>query len=284
MRHRLIAAGASIGLALVSTQLIAPTAQAAHPVGRAAAPTITAKVTDSAIKLSSSSIRAGLVTFKAVDKKSKGSAVLQVFHLHAGYTLQELSGDFGPAFSGDTAAIGRLDDNVDWLAGAEARQSHPGWFQERLTKGRYVFIDQNQQAPIFSMLTVKGKVVKRQPIATHGTISTFSYGFRTDGKIRANGWVRATNRADQPHFIVLQHVKKGTTRNQVVKFFKTGGNGRPSWALRGSTSLGVFSPTKTAAWHLNLPKGRYALFCFWPDRMTGMPHVAMGMIDMVNLR
>lgn len=284
MKHRLIATGASLGLALMGAQFIAPTAHAAQPVARAAAPTIQAKVTDHAIKLSSSSIRAGLVTFKVVDKKAKGSAVLQVFRLHPGYTLQQLSADFGPAFSGDTDAIGRLDDNVDWLAGAEARSSKPGWFQERLTKGQYVFIDQNQQAPIFTMLTVKGKVVKRQPVATHGTISTFSYGFRTDGRIRANGWVMARNRADQPHFIVLQHVKPGTTRNQVVKFFKNGGNGRPTWALRGGTSLGVFSPMKNAAWHLDLAKGRYAMFCFWPDRFSGMPHVAMGMIDMVNLR
>lgn len=284
MRHRLIATGASLGLALMGAQFVAPTAHAAQPVARAEAPTIKAKVTDHAIKLSSSSIRAGLVTFKVVDKKAKGAAVLQAFHLHSGYTLQDLSADFGPAFSGDTDAIGRLDDNVDWLAGAEARSSKPGWFQERLTKGRYVFIDQNQQAPIFTTLTVKGTVHKRKPVATQGTISTFTYGFRTDGKIRANGWVMAQNRADQPHFIVLQHVKKGTTRHQVVKFFKGGGHGQPSWARRGSTSLGVISPNVKSAWHLDLPKGRYAMFCFWPDRMSGMPHVAMGMIDMVNLR
>jgi hypothetical protein len=283
MRHRLIAAGASLGLALMSTQLVASTADAAQPVARAAAPIIKAKVTDKAIRLSTSSIRAGLVTFKAVDKKAKGSAVLQVFRLHPGYTLQDLSADFGPAFSGDTAAIDRLDDNVDWLAGAEARANKPGWFQERLTKGSYVLIDQNQQAPIFSVLTVKGTVVPRQRIATQGTISTFTYGFRTDGTIRANGWVMTRNRADQPHFIVLQHVKAGTTRHQVVKFFKTGGQGRPTWARRGSTSLGVISPNRRAAWHLDLPPGRYALFCFWPDRFSGMPHVAMGMIDMVNL-
>jgi hypothetical protein len=284
MRHRLIAAGASLGLALMGTQLVAPTADAAQPVARAAAPTIKAKVTDKAIKLSSSSIRAGLVTFKVVDKKAKGAAVLQVFRLHPGYTLQDLSADFGPAFAGDTAAIARLDDNVDWLAGAEARATKPGWFQERLTRGHYVFIDQNQQAPIFSELTVKGTVHKRRPVATHGVITTFTYGFRTDGKIRANGWVMARNRADQPHFIVLQHVKRGTTRHQVVTFFNGSGHGQPSWVRRGSTSLGVISPKVNAAWHLDLPKGRYAMFCFWPDRMTGMPHVAMGMIDMVNLR
>ena len=120
MKHRLIAAGASLGLALMSTQLVASTAHAAQPVARAAAPTIKAKVTDTAIKLSTGSINAGLVTFKVVDNKSKRAAVLQAFRLHAGYTLQDLSADFGPAFSGDTAAIARLDDNVTWLAGAEA--------------------------------------------------------------------------------------------------------------------------------------------------------------------
>lgn len=283
MRHRLIAAGASVGLALMGTQLVAPSADAAQPVARAAAPTVTAKVTDSAIKLSSSSIGAGLVTFKAVDKKAKGAAVLQVFRLHPGYTLQDLSGDFGPAFSGDTAAIARLDDNVTWLAGAEARATKPGWFQERLTKGHYVFIDQNQNAPIFSTLTVTGKAHQRQPVASQGKINIFTYGFEPRGTIRNQGWVKVDNRSDQPHFIEFQRVKKGTTRAQVLKFLRSGGNGQPSFAMRANDSFGVISPNRHAAWKLDLPKGRYALMCFWPDRMSGMPHAYMGMIDMVNL-
>jgi hypothetical protein len=284
MRHRLIATGVSLGLALMGTQLLAPTAQAAHPVARAAAPTIKAKVTDKAIKLSTSSIHAGLVTFKVVDKKAKGSAVLQAFHLHPGYTLQQLSQDFGPAFSGDTAAIARLDDNVDWLAGAEAKSTKPGWFQERLTKGSYVFIDQNQQAPIFTVLTVRGKVHKRTPVATHGKINIFTYGFEPRGAIRNNGWVKVDNRSDQPHFIELQRVKSGTTRGQVLKFLRSGGQGQPSFAKRANSSFGVISPNRHAAWNLDLPKGRYALMCFWPDRATGMPHAVMGMVDMVNLK
>jgi hypothetical protein len=283
MRHRLIAAGASMGLALTGTLLVAPTAGAAQPVARAATPTITAKVTDQAIKLSSSSIGAGLVTFKAVDKKDKGAAVLQVFKLHSGYTLQDLSADFDPAFSGDTAAIARLDDNVTWLAGAEARASKPGWFQERLTKGSYVFIDQNQNAPIFSTLRVKGKAHKRHPVATHGKINIFTFGFEPRGAIGNHGWVAVDNRSDQPHFIEFQRVKKGTTRAQVLKFLRSG-SGQPSFGLRANSTFGVISPNRHAAWKVDLPKGRYALMCFWPDRMTGMPHAFMGMVDMVNLK
>jgi hypothetical protein len=284
MRHRLIAAGASLGLALMGTQLVAPAADAAQPVARAAAPTITVKVSDTAIKLSSSSIRAGLVTFKAVDKKAKGAAVLQVLRLHAGYTLQQLSGDIPKAFNGDTTAIATVDDNVDWLAGAEARATKPGWFQERLTKGQYVFIDQNQQAPVFSMLTVTGKVHQRQPVASQGRINIFTYGFEPRGAIRSKGWVKVDNRSDQPHFIELQRVKKGTTRAQVLKFLKSGGNSQPSFALRARDSFGVISPNRRAAWKLDLPKGRYALMCFWPDRLSGMPHAFMGMVDMMNLK
>ena len=284
MRSRLTATAVTLGLALVGTQWAAPSADAAHAVGRAAAPTIKAKVTDKAIKLSTSSVHAGLVTFKVVDKKAKGSAVLQVFHLHAGYTLQQLSQDFGSAFSGDTAAIGRLDDNVDWLSGAEAKSTKPGWFQERLTKGSYVFIDQNQQAPIFTVLTVKGKVHKRARVATHGKFNIFTYGFEPRGAIRNHGWVKVDNRSDQPHFIELQRVKKGTSRGQVLRFLNSGGHGQPSFAMRANSSFGVISPNRHAAWNLDLPKGRYALMCFWPDRATGMPHAVMGMVDMVNLK
>jgi len=281
MRHRLIAAGASLGLAVMSTQLVAPGAHAVQPAERAAAaPIIKAKMTHSSIKLSDDTVRAGRIEFKVVTHK--GGHVFQLLRIHSGYTPQQLSQDIPAAFSGDTAAIARVDDNVTWLGGAEAHPGRPGFYEVKLRAGHYLAVDQEGNG--LAMLTVKGTVHKRVAPQTQGTIATFTYGFRTDGKIRANGWVKARNRADQPHFIVLQHVKKGTTRQQVVKFFKSGGQGRPSWALRGSTSLGVISPTVRVDWHLDLPTGRYALFCFWPDRMTGMPHVAMGMIDMVNLR
>jgi hypothetical protein len=282
MTHRIrtIAAAAAAGLVTLAVPGL-PAAHAAHPISRAAAPVITAKMTSSTIKLSDSSPRAGRLTFKVTT--GKGDHVFQILKLHTGYTLQQAGADFQLAFGRhpDTAAIARLDDNVTWLGGAEAKPGKPGWYQISLKAGDYVAIDQQGNGLV--PLTVTGSTQKRTAQKTHGTITTFSYGFRSDGNLPAKGWLKATNRADQPHFIVLQHVKEGTTRQQVAKFFAKGGNGQPSFGLPGSTGLGVISPGQTVAWNVDLPKGEYIMMCFWPDRFTGMPHVAMGMFDLTHL-
>jgi hypothetical protein len=33
----------------------------------------------------------------------------------------------------------------------------------------------------------------------------------------------------------------------------------------------------------DLPRGEYLIACFWPDRLTGMPHAFMGMWKLVQL-
>jgi hypothetical protein len=279
-RRRLIAAGASLGLAMMTAQLV-PAAQAARPVERVATPpTIKAHRTRSTQKLSDHSVRAGLYTFKAVTPQ--GVHVLQLLRLHAGYTPAEFQTDINAAFGGDTAAIARVDDNVTWLSGATAVQGKPGFVQEKLKAGHYIAVDQS--GPGFDQFNVTGTIQKRTPIKTHGSIITYTYGFDTrPTKLPATGWLRTENRADQPHFIELQHVKASTTRRQVEKFIKSGAGHAP-FQLHGSTGLGVISPGRVGAWRLDMPAGRYLIACFWPDRFTGMPHFFMGMWDLIDLK
>jgi hypothetical protein len=281
MTHRLTVAGVTVGLAL-SGSLAATAAHAARPVERtAAAPVVVAKVSESAIHLSASSVRAGKITFKVADTKAHGDAVLQVLRLHKGYTAGDLQSDIGPAFSGDIAAIGRLDDNVSWLSGAQATVKKAGWFDVQLSKGSYILIDQDGNG--FAPFTVHGTAVTRTTPATHASILTFTYGFATVGSLPHDGWVRTTNRADQPHFIIASRVKQGTTARQVAKFIKGGAQGNPSFALHGGSGIGVLSPGRTGIWKIDLPKGEYLLQCFWPDRMDGLPHFFHGMWKLVQL-
>jgi len=282
MKHRLTAAGITLGLAF-SASLASPSAHAARPVEhKAASPVVVAKVHASSINLSQQSVRAGKITFKVVDKKAHGGAVLQILRLHQGYTPADLQNDIGPAFSGDTAAIGRLDDNVTWLSGASATPKKVGWFNIKLAKGSYILIDQDGNG--FTQLTVHGTTVKRTAPSAHGaSIITYTYGFDHTGRLPHDGWVRTTNKADQPHFIVAQRVKSGTTHRQVARFVRSGAQGNPSWALKANSGLGVISPGKTGLWKVDLPKGEYLLQCFWPDRMDGAPHFFHGMWQLVIL-
>jgi hypothetical protein len=281
MHHRLTTAGVTLGLAL-TVSLNAGSAHAAHPVDRVApAPVVVAKVSSSAIQLSDSSVRAGKITFKVVDTKAKGGAILQVLRLHPGYSPLDLQNDIGQAFNGDLAAIARVDDNVTWRSGASATPSKPGWFDVNLRAGTYFVID--QEGGGVTQLNVTGTPVRRAAPAAHGAIITYTYGFDTVGSLPHDGWVRTENKADQPHFIEATRVKDGTTHRQVARFIKSGAQSNPPWVMRANSGLGVISPGTGGTWKLDLPKGEYLLQCFWPDRMDGMPHFFHGMWQLVQL-
>ncbi len=283
MRHRsrLIAAGATVGLALMTAQL-APAAQAARPVEKLApTPVVKVSMSHDSLTLSTASVRAGLIMFKATT--AKGQHILQLLRLHTGYTPQQLQSDIALAFQGDTDAIGRVDDNVSWLSGASATPKKPGWIEEKLKAGHYFAIDQNGNG--FGQFDVTGTVQKRTPVATHGGIRVYTYGFDAiPSTLPHSAWITTSNHADQPHFIELDRVKPGTTHRQVQKWIKAGAPGQPPFAMGGSTGLGVISPGFSGAWKLDAPKGKYLIACFWPDRMTGQPHFFMGMWDLLNLK
>jgi hypothetical protein len=80
----------------------------------------------------------------------------------------------------------------------------------------------------------------------------------------------------------LQHVKAGTTRKQVINAFS--GNGPGDFFLSGDAGTDVVSHAQTMNLKVHLPKGTYAMYCFFPDPKTGMPHFLMGMVKMVHLK
>jgi hypothetical protein len=89
-----------------------------------------------------------------------------------------------------------------------------------------------------------------------------------------------TNRAHEPHFVVLQHVKKHTTKGDVMSDLQSP---TPTHFLKGGTDTGVISPHHTFVWAYHLPRGKYAVTCFWPSKSDGMPHAFMGMISLFHL-
>lgn len=80
------------------------------------------------------------------------------------------------------------------------------------------------------------------------------------------------------HELLLLRVKKGTTKAQVVDFFKKGGQGLPPFLLGFAGGSGALAPGGSDIVSLNLAKGDYVALCLVPDDKTGMPHAAMGMV------
>ena len=53
--------------------------------------------------------------------------------------------------------------------------------------------------------------------------------------------------------------------------------------LADFTEANVVSPGHKQLLHINLPRGRYLVICFWPDKDSGAPHGVMGMFRLITL-
>jgi hypothetical protein len=261
----------------------AATTAGAHPATKKPALVIHAKVTKQTVKLDRTTARAGRITFAV--RAPKGDHTLQVVQLHDGYTPDQLQADASAGLDkGDVDAVNRLDDNVTWLGGIEVLGGKSGTFTVLLKKGDYFIADQNGNGA--AQLTVKGSTVHRSSAALDGTFTaTAANRWDTPKSVAHNGWIRLRNTGDQPHFMVLNEVKKSTTKKDVKAYFNTGAESQPAFGLSHFTSSGVFSPGSNVTLHLqHVPAGKYLLMCFWPDKETGMPHAAMGMWRLVTLK
>lgn len=281
MQHRRRTA---IVTAVSAVAVAAGSLSAATSAGAAApkpVPTVHVKIDGRGVHLpGGSAMRAGKMIFQV--KSGKGSHTLQVAKLNNGYTLAQAGADLNKAFGGDVAAIRRVDDNVSFRGGAEATPSHPGAFGISLARGKYLLLDQDSNA--YRWITVWGKAPARRALPSQGGITAYSYGFGTSSRLNHSGWLTFNNVSDQPHFLVMQRVKSYVTPKMVRKYFASGSQQNPKWALKANTDTGVVSPYRAEVLKYDLPAGKYLIACFWPDDDTGMPHALMGMWKLITLK
>jgi hypothetical protein len=272
-----VAAAAAVGAAAV-----VPATSAGASTG---VPTVTVKMGAKTIGVvGGSHLHAGRVILKVT--AGSGDHVLQLLRLKPGYTAAQAKKDADASFNGDLKALRRVDTKVVWLGGAEATKGHPGYLSETLYAGTYYFVDQN--GPAMQKVTVSGAVPQRPWIANSSTLTaTKAKRWSTSASaIPHSGWTLFRNTGDQPHFVVLQQVKKGTTRQDVIDYLQNAGpdSPPPSWALAGEASSGVVSQQQQVLWKYDVPRGSYALMCFWSDIKTGMPHAMMGMVKIITMK
>ena len=93
-----------------------------------------------------------------------------------------------------------------------------------------------------------------------------------------------TNTGAQPHELALLRAPAGTTFDQVMAVLMAPPDATPVPGGVGFAALvpvggvGYLSPGRTAWGVLDLAPGTYVALCFTPDRESGMPHAAMGMV------
>lgn len=227
-----------------------------------------------------------------------GEVAVDVVRLKSGYTYKQAVTDFntfgasfgpqGPSAAG-LRALRRVVHNVTFFGGPDTGSlSH-----ERATvvlpkAGHYLIINDSNQGPTGQArkLTVTPKVGNRAtPKTTASVRAITAKRFRGSLTLPASGTIKFTNTSTtSPHFLVLQHVKEGTTRKQVITSANSNSNGPPPFAMTGDAAIDVVSMGRSMTLSYKLPAGEYAEMCYFPDLQTGMPHAAMGMVRIVHLQ
>ena len=233
------------------------------------------------------------VSLTAVDREG----VVDVMTLHPGYTFNDLRNDvraFGASFNkqGQPSKSGlrhlrHAIRNVTSYGGIDAAKGDTdnATFLIPKAAGTTVIFNDSGNVPKQKTVLTVGDAAGAQtlPKAAAHVVAKTNKRFGGDTTLPAQGVVRFTNRStESPHFMYLQHAKKGTTRKQVIDSLQQ--KGKPSWALNGSEGTNFVMHPLSQDLELNLPAGTYAMMCFFPDPKTGQPHAFMGMVRMVQLK
>ena len=229
----------------------------------------------------------------AVDKESE----VEVLRLHSGYTFQELRSDikaFGASYNkqGQPSKAGlshlrHAIKNVTSYGGLDVDKGKTDNATLLIPKasGRTVIFNDSgnlpKQAKTLTVSTAAGPQTLPKPDAV--VVAKTNKRFGGDGTLPAKGVVRFKNiSTESPHFMFLQHARKGTTRKEVIASLQQ--QSKPKWALSGLQGSEFLSTNVAQEVQLNLPAGTYAMMCFFPDPRTGQPHAFMGMVKMVTLK
>jgi len=262
--------------------------------GSAVSPTLHARISPTAFKLTgdrSFTSNRVTVTLHAVKKERE----LEIVKFKHGYTLAQARQDiryYGQhgGFQGKPTheAIRRIDRivrNVGFFGGIDADAGQTSTQTIVLPPGKYTFLDDSGNLPKRPRIVhVSGPAAVAAPAPVSSATVTMKTDRRFGGSrnLPASGTITVVNRSTtSPHFLVLQHVKNGTTRKQVRQGIQS--NSAPSWLRKGSGGTDVLSKGKSQTLTYSLPKGTYAEICFFPDPKTGIPHAFMGMIRIVHL-
>jgi hypothetical protein len=238
------------------------------------------------------------VTFEAGTTVAPGFAIfnvqtprghhgIQLAQLADGYTRKEFKEDSIKGFEKNRLnAIARIYKNVAFEGGATASADHPARFAVVLKPGVYLVLGDDD---VFTRLTVTDG-----PAVAGGVDfgATFRAADNSDGMpvwrlsdktIPNRGWLKFKNRSAQTHFVILQQVKRTTTRSDVTEFFQSGDQGDPPWIRPDETETGLIATGQKMFFHYGLHPGRYIVICFMPDVHSGAPHGVMGMFRLINL-
>lgn len=286
-RFRSTLAGASaVGVALTAGLVAGPAAAAGCS---ARLPSIDADLSKDGLDLDGAkNVPAGPIRIKLHAKGVDGEIALQRFK--GDYDGKDLAADVAAAFAGGTfhaAPLHRAEKHTVALGGVDVKAGERASMVVDLKPGTYYINDDSADIPTdFHKVKVVARGCHHSMPSTSATITMRNdHRFGGDSTLPHEGSILVKNTSkddDELHFASLLRVKPGTTRQQVIDGFQA--PGPPTFAMDDQVGTDALSPGKRQVLTYDLPKGTYALVCFFPDGADGTPHAFMGMVKIVKLK
>ena len=264
---------------------IAATAGAQSAPAQDAATPLEVTATDSGIE-APESVEAGFYTL-GLDDRSGLDLDLGIGRIEEGATLEEVLAAVdavNAAFMGQGdpgAAMARVDELTSLVGG----QGTPEDAVFELTPGEYFLLSvgvteegqSHTELGLYTTLTVTEAAAEASAPQADLTVDMLDFAFSIPDEVPAGEqtW-EVVNVGEQVHHMELLRVREGRTMEDVMAFLQTEEGEPPADPVGYVTILDTDERNFVT---LDLEPGTYVALCFMPDYETGMPHVALGMVD-----
>ncbi len=274
----LLTAGALIGgtVGVAGPAAARETAAAATPVSISGTRRITMATT----------VQPGVNEFEVTSAKPSG---FQIISLADGYTVARAERDIKKGLDGGKVKhLRRFEAHVTLIGGVGSVPGKKAHAWVDLAPGSYIALDTRGRTNASKWFAFTAEGADTGGVMPEGAtvkaVRSASWS-KKPASIPHRGTLVFKNRASQNHFVIMVKMRKGATIQDVKEFMMSEGDGgRPPVDFNRGLDSAAISGGQTIAFNYRLPRGRYAMMCFWPDAsMGGMPHALMGMLRTIKL-
>jgi hypothetical protein len=235
-------------------------------------------------------IEAGLVEI-TLENTGKGLHDAQILRVEGDRTADEVISN--SIDSPEGAPIPQWVTDGGGLAAVPGGES--ATVTEVLKPGTYYLLDsesaQGSQQPNarkggVAKFEVTGEATSAELPETDATITAKDFSFESSGIEAGKNRLTFENTGKQLHHVLALPMTKGSTIEDVRKFATSEGQpqGPPPVDFENGVGTAVIDGGQAQVAELEFKKGKYALLCFITNRQGGPPHVAMGMVDELDVK
>lgn len=261
-------AGLAAGCLVAVTVAVAPASAATRPA-------VTVLVThNSAIRMPHQ-LNPGFIHFHVVGAPGHN---VQFAHPRRGASAARLKADADALNSaGDPSRLER-----DFRIQGGANTGADLWV--RLEAGKYFALDTSAPSPVrIRTLIVSGPRIDDVNPAHSTVAAVHEMSWAANPRsIPHSGVLRFENQSSDTHFLVLVRIRDSATFAQVERALRQHGQGLGGLLGRHELDTGAISPRSVLSVSYSLPRGRYAMMCFWPGE-GGVPHAFLGLVREITL-